>query len=531
MIFQPKPAGEHVYQWVIGIIFVGVAAIGCFIALTIRHAEPFLRELIVDSLSRRFHGRAELGDLHVSIARTVEVSGDDLKVFGPEDPDPQKSGVQPLIANQRFWFSVSLFELFHSPLRVDRVYLQGLDINIPPAGHRGWTKDSHKDKVKIKLEVNELVCEDARLVINSSRPDKLPLEFAITQLRMNDIGPQRPSHFEATLINPKPIGKIQSIGLFGPWRLEDLRSTPLEGHYSFSDADLSTINGIGGILSSIGEYRGTLGSIIVDGKTDTPDFRLAITNRPVPLHTDFHAIVDGTNGNVTLQPVNAKLLNSTFTANGSIVRVEDPKGHRILLDVDSTDARIDDLLKIAIRTDPPMMTGRAAFKAVLKLPPGTDDVMDRMQLAGTFRVSEAHFTSEKIQSRLDGLSLRAQGRPKEIRETHNSILSQLDGTFSLANRQFDFRQLHFAMPGTNIVMAGTYSLDGNVFDFHGKATLEAKPSQMTTGWKSALLKPLDPLLDKHGEGTVIPISIRGTKSEPHIGLDFRRKDKDGSSGK
>ena len=45
-----------------------------------------------------------------------------------------------------------------------------------------------------------------------------------------------------------------------------------------------------------------------------------------------------------------------------------------------------------------------------------------------------------------------------------------------------------------------------------------------TGWKSVLLKPVDPLFKKDGAGTEVPIKISGTKSEPHIGLDFGHKD-------
>jgi hypothetical protein len=43
---------------------------------------------------------------------------------------------------------------------------------------------------------------------------------------------------------------------------------------------------------------------------------------------------------------------------------------------------------------------------------------------------------------------------------------------------------------------------------------------MTTGFKSILLKPVDPLFSKNGAGTELPVKITGTKSEPHFGLDF-----------
>ena len=87
-----------------------------------------------------------------------------------------------------------------------------------------------------------------------------------------------------------------------------------------------------------------------------------------------------------------------------------------------------------------------------------------------------------------------------------------------------FDSLHFQVPGTDANMTGRYSLDGRTFDFHGVLRLDAKLSQMTTGWKSILLKPVDPFFHKHGAGTELPFKVTGTKSEPHFGLDFGHKD-------
>jgi len=53
--------------------------------------------------------------------------------------------------------------------------------------------------------------------------------------------------------------------------------------------------------------------------------------------------------------------------------------------------------------------------------------------------------------------------------------------------------------------------------------LDAKLSQMTTGWKSILLKAVDPFFSKHGAGTQVPFKVTGTRSEPHFGLDFHHK--------
>jgi hypothetical protein len=289
---------------------------------------------------------------------------------------------------------------------------------------------------------------------------------------------------------------------------------------------LATINGLGGILSSTGKYTGILDKIVVDGSTDTPDFRIAISGHPVPLHTDFHATVDGTSGDTYLQPVKARILSSSLVANGSVVRVKDPNGHRVQLEVVMDKGKIDDLLKLAIRTDPPVMTGSIGLKTKFELLPGTADVANRIKMTGNFQVSGAHFSNEKFQEKVDAISSRTQGKPKTAQDVPGVVNSEMNGTFNLSQALLSFSQLQFRIPGTEVILTGTYSLDGNEFDFHGKARMDAKLSQMVTGWKSLLLRPVDPFFSKNGAGTEIPVKVTGTKSEPHFGVDFGHKDHD-----
>ena len=475
-------------------------------------------------MSNRLNSRVELASFQVSVVNGIEVSGGGLKLFGKEDPNPYEPGIQPLISIQEFRFQTSLRSLFRSPMHVETVYVKGLELNLPPKGNRQEMTNMGSRTPKTTIYVDQFVCEDTKLVINTSKPGKPPLEFAIANLKMKDVGPGQPFQFNATLVNPKPVGNIQSSGLFGPWQQDSPRDTPVQGDYSFNNADLSTIKGIGGTLSSTGEYSGTLSNIVVHGKTDTPDFRIATSGHAVPLHTEFHATVDGTSGDTYLQPVNATFLRTSFTANGSVVRMSTPKGHDIELDVVLDGARIEDLLQLGVRTDPPVMTGPVEMKTRLSLVPGDASVGDRLKLAGSFHVLDAHFTNEKVQRKLDSLSLRSQGKPRQAQEhSEEDVAVDLRGVFILKDGLLSFSFLHFLIPGTHIDMTGDYGLDGKEFDFHGTARLDAKVSQMTTGWKSILLKPVDPFFSKGGAGTEVPIRITGTQSEPHIGLDFGHK--------
>jgi hypothetical protein len=510
---------------------IGIAALilltgtGVGVQLAINRAQPILRTRVIDTLSNHFNSKVELTSFQVSIIKGIQVSGNGLKIYGKTDPNPYEPGVQALIAVREFRFQTSLQNLFRSPMHVETVYVKGLEINIPPKGDRQQMTNMGGKTREMTISVDRFVCEDTELVINTSKPGKPPLEFAIGDLKMKDVGPGQPMQFDATLVNPKPVGNIHSTGLFGPWQQENPRDTPVQGDYSFDNADLSTIKGIGGILSSTGQYSGTLGNIAVQGKTDTPDFRIATSGHAVPLHTEFHAIVDGTSGDTYLQPVNATFLHTSFTANGSVVRTSTPKGHDIELDVVLENARIEDLLQLGVRTDPPIMTGPVRMKTQLSLAPSDASVADRLKLAGTFHVVAAHFTNEKVQGKLDSLSLRSQGNPKQAQEhTVENVPVDLQGAFTLKDGLLSFSSLHFVIPGTHVDMTGDYGLDGKEFDFHGEARLDAKVSQMTTGWKSILLKPVDPFFSKGGAGTEVPIRITGTQSEPHFGLDFGHKD-------
>ena len=528
----PKERRALPWKW-IGIVAV-VLLIGMAVAarMVIARAEPILRTRVIETLSNRFNGKVELASLRVSVVNGIEVSGDGLKIFGTTDSNPYEPGVQALIGVQEFRFQTSLLNLFRSPMHVETVYVRGLELNIPPKGDRREMTNMGSKTRNMAIFVDRFVCEDTKLVINTSKPGKAPLEFDISDLRMKDVGPGQPFQFDATLVNPKPVGDIQSTGLFGPWQLDSPRDTPVQGNYSFTNADLGTIKGIGGILSSTGQYSGTLSNIAVHGQTDTPDFRIASSGHAVRLHTEFHAIVDGTSGDTYLRPVNATFLHSSFTANGSVVRVSTPKGHDIELDVVLDHAQIEDLLQLGVRTDPPIMSGPIAMNTRLSLAPGDANVADRLKLAGSFHVLRAHFANQKVQGKLDSLSLRSQGKPKEAQDhDQEDVAVDLRGVFTLKDGVLSFSLLHFLIPGTHVDMTGDYSLDGQTFVFHGTARLEAKVSQMTTGWKSILLKPIDPFFNKNGAGTEVPIRITGTESEPHFGLDFGHKDEHENIGK
>jgi hypothetical protein len=270
----------------------------------------------------------------------------------------------------------------------------------------------------------------------------------------------------------------------------------------------------------VGDFKGQLDRIVVDGTTDTPDFSLDTANHPMPLHTSFHAIVDGTSGDTYLQPVQARLGKSDFTCKGAIINVKG-KGHIIDLDADVPDGRIQDFLQLAVKTEPAIMTGQLQMKSRVHIDPGPESVTRKLSLKGGFTLSTIHFTNPNVEDKVDMLSLRAQGNPKAAKPGAADVHSKMIGDFVMEKGRLRFSKLDYRLPGADVSLSGVYSLDGRQFDFTGNVRTKAKLSQMVASrWKSWLLKPIDPFFAKDGSGAVIPVKISGTKSDPKFGLNL-----------
>jgi len=518
-----KPLWFHLTVWIVSIALVLAAAALTIFAIYLHRAEPILRQRVIETLETRYDSRVELSGFSVSALHGFEVTGSGLKVF-PNSLDMQK----PLFAVNSFRFRTTWRDLFRTPMHIGLVRISGLAINLPPKSQRHIIPKLKGSKPgKIEILVDRLDIDRASLVLGTSKPGKVPLDFEISDLKMTSVGAGQPMSFHAILVNPKPVGDINSSGTFGPFNAHSPGDTPVSGVYSFKNADLSTLKGIGGILSSTGNYQGTLNNIVVDGETDTPNFSLTVAGQPVPLHTNFHAIVDGTNGDTHLEPVDAMLQNSHIVARGDVITVPG-QGHQITLDVTVQPARIEDVLKLAVNTQPPVMSGNLVLHTQLDLQPGNASVTDRMRLKGAFTITGVHFNNSDIQSKVDELSLRGQGHPGQIKKDAEqnirpNIASDMSGNFTLANSNLTLTGLHYVVPGAEVALHGFYNLDGGQLDFAGTARLNATVSQMVTGWKSWLLKPVDPLFSKHGAGTEVPIQITGTRSHPEFQLDLFHK--------
>jgi hypothetical protein len=537
-------------KWALGMLLLALIALGVAVSIALHQAEPILRAAIVSSLEEHFHARVELDSFHVSLVNGLRAEGKGLRIWPPaqvegvgipgtnaagEPGPPSGSGpaMRPVIQIAEFRFHAPLRYKPGEPVKISVVELKGLDVDVPPKTH--FTHKSiakERNSSLLRFDVESISCDGARLTLETDKPGKLPLEFDIAHVKLTKVSAGGNMQFDAELTNPKPKGTILTKGTMGRWVVDDPGETPLAGGYRFEHADLGDFKGIAGILSSTGEYAGVLRDLTVDGETDTPDFRLTKFGTAVPLHTVFHAHVDGTNGDTWLEPVHATLGQSHFTAEGKVVRVPPgaanigtatPGGHLIALNVKVDHGRMEDFLRLTSKNGTPLLTGTLALKTTLEIPPGTAPVDEKLKLKGTFTLEDTQFTSVKIQNELGQLSLRGQGRAREAKHSEDAeVRSAMQSNFIMADAVIALPDLKYTVPGAEIDLKGTYGLQGGLLNFTGRARTDATVSEIVGGWKGALLKPADRYFKKDGAGTEVPIHVNGTREAPRFGVDLGR---------
>jgi uncharacterized protein involved in outer membrane biogenesis len=496
-----------------------LAGLAIFVAIKARNIDDRTRAWVVRELIQRFHSEVELESLHVNVFPDMGVTGENLSIRFHNRTD-----LPPMFHIERFSFNLGMFGILRAPRHISGVYVEDMTITIPPKGDQKKQPGSQpgaNDRQLPGVIIDEIVCNNTQLVIVPKKEGKDPLEFEIHDLLLKSVGATKPFDFHGNLTNAKPKGEIATRGTFGPWNAEEPGDTAVTGGYSFKDADLGPFPGIGGILSSTGKYSGQLNELEVEGVTDTPDFSLDPVGHKVPLHTEYSATVDGTNGDTYLHPVRATLVKSPIIANGSVVRSKAKNGHTISLDVTSQKARLEDILSLATKGDKPFMTGVLNLKTKMLIPPGQVKVLEKLKLDGEFNVTNGQWASADVREKLEGFSRHAEGEPTN--QDAGSSVSDMKGHFRVDEGVITFKDLEFSVPGAAIDLTGNYNMRSEALDFSGHLNMKAKVSQMTTGAKSLFLKAIDPLFAKNGSGTVLPITISGTRQSPTVGVSVFHK--------
>jgi hypothetical protein len=434
-----------------------------------------------------------------------------------------KAGTPPLITVERLRIEGSFAGLFRK--RVKFVHAEGVRLLIPPPG----SDDHFQTPKRSPFVIDDLTADGAVLEVASREADKQPLKFFFHNFVLSDVGSNGPASFQARFSTPEPPGEITTTGKFGPWSEDDVGKTAVSGDYSFQQADLGVFRGIAGLLSSSGKFSGQLDHIEVQGGTDVPRFAVTSSSHQVQLRTQFHAVVNGENGDTFLQNVAATFLKTSVQSEGSVAGKPGQSGKTASVDLAVKDGRIEDVLLLFAQSERAPMSGMVSFHAKVSIPPGKRPFLEKVELQGDFGIDAGTFTKSETQEGVNHLSegaLREEDHQRTDKDKENpeTALSDLKGHVLLKDGTAKLSNLSFSVPGALARMHGTYSLLTEKIDLHGTLKTDSEPSKTTQGMKAFILKVLDPLFKKKHVGYEIPIRITGTYAHPSFGLDLSDQD-------
>lgn len=481
---------------------------------------PFSREAVLKDLEEASLSKVEVGAFHETYFPRPGCVLE--RVVFQHNP---KAGSAPLITIERLRIEGTFSGLFNRHVRSIRA--EGLRILIPARG-----SGEHFQMFKRStFVIDDLIADGAVLQIASHDPEKQPLQFSFHNFVISNVGSDGPASFQAKLSNPEPPGEITTTGRFGPWNPDDVGKVTVSGDYLFQQADLSVFRGIAGMLSSSGKFSGTLNRIEVQGETDTPRFTVTSSSHEVQLQTQYHAVVNGENGDTFLQQVAARFGKTTVWSQGSVAGQTGQPGKTTSVDLSAKDGRIQDLLLLFAKSPRSPMSGTASFRAKVSIPPGKRPFLEKVELNGDFGIDSGTFSKSETQNGINHLSQGARSdsdkdspKTKQEQDDPETVLSDLTGHVLLKDGIAQFSNLSFSVPGALGQIHGTYNLITEKIDLHGTLKTDSAPSNTTQGIKSLLMKALDPFFKKKRAGYQIPIKITGTYEHPSFGLDLAGTD-------
>ncbi len=502
---------------VVLIAFIALGVVG--ITISLKRIDPRLHDWVTGLLGESLESEIELGDVRLNWF-PLRLHAKDLVVrhHGRRD-------IPPLLIVSSFTVDLKPTDIWSST--VERVWVDGLEINIPPkdpnTNKRPFPKTSggnpsDEEEDSDPLVIRNMIATNTRLAIVPREAGKNAKVWDIFELEMKNLRSDEAATFTAGLLNPIPYGKIETTGTFGPWHSDDPGDSPLNGEYTFA-ADLGTINGLAGQLNASGAMNGTLDQISTRGETHTPDFRLTeLDGASLPLNTSYEALVDGTKGDVELKRVDVQIGKSKMAATGLVEGTKGIKGKRVVVNLKSSSTNLGEMLRLVSKAAQPAADGVLTIDTAMDLPQGKSPILERLALEGSVKADRLKFSNDAVQDKIDELSRRGQGRPTDA--SIDDVASKMSTKFVLNKGVFRYQGLSFNVDGAQIRLDGTHSLRSKTVNFAGVVLLKATVSQTQTGYKSWLLKPFDPLFRKNGAGARLVITVAGTQDQPKVGLDF-----------
>jgi hypothetical protein len=430
----------------------------------------------------------------------------------------------PIITVEKLTIQGSFTGLFSSPRRLSAVRVVSMHMIVPPERH-----EQGNNRVFLNtgpggksLAISKITADGAVLeFIREDRTEK-PYVLKIDRLGITEVGSGAPMSYRAILTNTEPPGVIRSEGKFGPWNAADVGATPVSGAYTYDNIELSHFRSIYGVGHARGQFSGPLARIETHGSLDVSGFRVDGSNHTVALAATFEAVVNGTNGDVQLNPAAARFRRTRIEVRGGIEGHDGEKGKTAAFDFTVPEGRVDDLLYLFTK-DEPGLSGNVTVNGKFLWPPGPRKFLEKIRMDMVFGMTGSRFTSPDTQGAIDRISESAQGeKKKEQDEDPRTVLSQVHGAIQLRNGIGALSNGTFQVPGADAAMHGTYNLLNQRVDLHGTLDTRGNLSDTTSGVKSLVLKAVTPLFKKRGHTRIVPFEITGSYGKAAVGIDWKK---------
>jgi hypothetical protein len=500
-------------KWIVAVI-AGLVVICTLLGVYLWRRWPYRGREVLPALAQAFSSTIQVGSYqrfyfpHPGFVAHNVI----LRLHG-------STNIPPLASVDTLTATGSYIDFMIRPHHLHVLDIQGLHVQIPASGTPGnGTKFLSGPSSPSTAIIDEITANQSVLEVNTAE-GKAPLRFFIHTLTLSDVSASTPMSYNVAFTNPLPPGELTAKGRLGPLQRNELGNTPLSGKFSLAGADLGVFRGIAGKLQGEASFQGLLSRVEILGSTDVPDFRVG-QGQPEYLATRFHAYVNGMQGSVSLQKVEATAGHTRIDVSGEIDRQQ---GWRFAFAV--AGGRVQDLMGMFAHDGAPV-TGTATLHADAFVPPEHEHFLKALQINGAFALSGLHFTQAQTQQTIDGFSQRASGTGPKKKEANAAaeapiVPAELKAqNVILRNGVAHFTKLAFAIPGADADGLGNFNLMNKHVDVTGTLRMVTDLSHATTGVKSILLKPVDPLFKKKDQGTVAPVRLSGTYDHPTVGLEL-----------
>jgi hypothetical protein len=136
------------------------------------------------------------------------------------------------------------------------------------------------------------------------------------------------------------------------------------------------------------------------------------------LASNFHAVVDGTNGDTSLTRVESHFGKTTVISQGDVKGHPGQHGKMVMLSMSVPQGRIEDLLRLITGSVRPAETGSIRLHTKVELAPGPEAFLRRLHLDGGFGIGSGHFTNPEIQEPVNRLAKSARRETKHRKRRH-----------------------------------------------------------------------------------------------------------------